>query len=65
MYLDDGLGGSDSYDNCLNISKEVQAQLEKLGFLMAQEKCIWLPTQSIKWLGYIWNTDIGNFFCLG
>ena len=29
---------------------------------MAQEKCIWLPTQSIKWLGYIWNTDIGNCF---
>jgi len=29
MYLDDGLGGSDSYDDCLNINKEVQAQLEK------------------------------------
>jgi len=29
---------------------------------LAQEKCIWLPTQSIKWLGYIWNTDIGKLF---
>ena len=56
------MGGSDSYDDCLNISKEVKAQLEKLGFLLAQEKCIWLPTQSIKWLGYIWNTDIGKLF---
>ena len=44
------------------MSNTVQTELLELGFLLAQEKCSWLPSQTIKWLGYIWNTEQGKIF---
>ncbi|XP_060569538.1 uncharacterized protein LOC132727948 [Ruditapes philippinarum] len=34
--------------------------LIKFGFLIADDKCNWLPCQSIIWLGYIWDTCNGK-----
>ncbi|XP_076116600.1 uncharacterized protein LOC143084068 [Mytilus galloprovincialis] len=62
MFLDDGLGGDNDFENCMNSSFEVKNTLERLGFLIAHEKCHWLPSQSMDWLGYTWDTKIGRVF---
>ncbi|XP_071123465.1 uncharacterized protein [Mytilus edulis] len=62
MFLDDGLGGDNDFENCMNSSFEVKNTLERLGFLIAHEKCHLLPSQSMDWLGYTWDTKIGRVF---
>ena len=55
MYLDDGLGGANSYDEVLKVSMQVKSDLEDLGFLIAKDKSSWLPEQQVIWLGLVWN----------
>lgn len=55
MYLDDGLGGAFNYIEALKASELVRNDLIKFGFLIAEEKSSWLPSQSIIWLGCNWN----------
>lgn len=40
-----------------NLSSEIQADLIALGFILADEKCQWKPSQEF-WLGLVWNTEI-------
>lgn len=51
MYLEDGIGGGSSLREAERISSEIPIDLEKLGFLVAIEKCHWEPTQKLEWLG--------------
>ncbi|KAL5011007.1 hypothetical protein ScPMuIL_013312 [Solemya velum] len=60
MFLDDGLGGDSYFVSSLQTSTEVRHLLNKLGFLIAHEKCQWLPKQIIDWVGYTWNTETGK-----
>ena len=60
MFLDDGLGGSDTYSAAYTLAHFVKSDLENFGFLLAHDKCIWLPVQSIVWLGYLWDTLNGT-----
>ncbi|KAL5013264.1 hypothetical protein ScPMuIL_007534 [Solemya velum] len=60
MFLDDGLGGDSNFVSSLQTSTEVRHLLNKLGFLIAHEKCQWLPKQIIDWVGYTWNTETGK-----
>ena len=60
MFLDDGLGGEANFEAALQSSKEVKVQLEKLGFLIAHDKCHWFPCQHLRWLGYTWDTKNGT-----
>ncbi|XP_052103494.1 uncharacterized protein LOC127736976 [Mytilus californianus] len=62
MFLDDGLGGDSNFEKCIESSQMVKNKLEQLGFLIAHEKCFWLPSQKLKWLGYTWDTNIGKIF---
>ena len=62
MFLDDGLGGGSSYKECLDISMDVKNTFESLGFLIAYEKCNWLPCQTLTWLGFCWNTVDGRIY---
>lgn len=57
MYLDDGIGGSHTHKSAENLSSETQADLIALGFILADEKCQWKPSQEF-WLGLVWNTEI-------
>jgi hypothetical protein len=50
MYLDDGIGGTESFDQATMISTNVQADLKSLGFLVADNKCQWEPVQELGWL---------------
>lgn len=60
MHLDDGMGGSQTHKSAGNLSSEIQADLNALGFIFADEKCQWNPSQEIVWLGLIWDTDINK-----
>lgn len=60
MFLDDGLGGNDTYDGAVHLSAFVRTDLLKFGFLLADAKCMWVPSQTIVWLGYVWNALNGT-----
>lgn len=60
MYLDDGIGGSHTHKSAENLSSETQADLIALGFILADEKCQWKPSQEIIWLGLVWDTEINK-----
>lgn len=53
MYLDDGIGGSHTHKSAENLSSETQADLIALGFILADEKCQWKPSQEIVWFGLV------------
>ena len=56
MYLDDGIGGSSSLTDAEMVCARIQADLNRLGFLVAIEKCQWEPVQTLVWLGLVWDT---------
>ena len=60
MYLDDGLGGAESYDDACMVSTRIRNDLIELGFLIAEEKCKWGPCQSLVWLGLVWDLKEGK-----
>ncbi|VDI74251.1 Hypothetical predicted protein [Mytilus galloprovincialis] len=60
MYLDDGLGGADNYDECTKVSHRIRADLIDFGFIIAEEKCNWNPVQVIIFLGMVWDTSEGR-----
>ncbi|XP_041483129.1 uncharacterized protein LOC121429934 [Lytechinus variegatus] len=55
MFLDDGIAGLDSLEGAKSFSVNVQLDLRKLGFLLANEKCDWEPKSRAKWLGLDWD----------
>ena len=61
-FLDDGLGGSKSYEKALMSSEFVRHTLLELGFLLSDEKCQWVPALTITWLGYFLNMGSGKFY---
>ncbi|CAC5400374.1 unnamed protein product [Mytilus coruscus] len=56
LYLDDGLGMSEGYLECQNISEFVKSSLELAGFLINEQKSIFDPVQCLEWLGLIWDS---------
>ena len=60
LFLDDGLGGNISYNEALISSRYIKQYLLDFGFLIADEKCQWTPTQTIVWMGYLWNSESGK-----
>lgn len=60
MQIDDGIGCSQPHMSAENLSSEIQADLIALGFILADEKCQWKPSQEIVWLGLVWDTEINN-----
>ena len=62
MFLDDGIGGDKSYQEALHVSKFVRESLPKFGFLIAEDKCSWEPSQVCTWLGYVWRFIDGFIF---
>jgi len=60
VYLDDGILGASSYDKCVRLAGIVQKDLTDLGFLLAEEKCNWVPAQKVKWLGHMIDCELGE-----
>ncbi|VDI20041.1 Hypothetical predicted protein [Mytilus galloprovincialis] len=55
MYLDDGLGGGKNMKEAMLASEKIHSDLEKFGFVLASEKCNWVPIQGLDWLGFHWD----------
>ena len=43
-------------------SRYIKSSLNKLGFLIAEDKCLWEPTLQAVWLGYFWNMMEGKIY---
>jgi len=53
MYLDDGLGGASDFDSAEKDSFYIKNSLSEFGFLIAEERCMWLPEQNLTWIGLV------------
>lgn len=60
LFLDDGFGGANTYEEALHSSIFIRNDLINLGFLLAEDKCHWVPVQTLIWLGYVWNMTDGT-----
>ena len=63
VYLDDGLGVCPTFPDCYSQSMAVKSDLSQAGFVAISVRSIWVPLQSLRWLGYQWDSK-HNFFYL-
>ena len=59
LFLDDGLSGANSFELALGTSNFIESDIQNFGFLLAKEKCNWLPCLYAVWLGYEWYMTEG------
>ena len=59
MYLDDGMGGASAIGKTHLTSITVLNVLKSAGFLIAEDKCNWLPSHNVTWLGMEHGTGGG------
>lgn len=60
VYLDDGIGGSDSYESAAVHGDVVRTTLCKLGFMINEEKSSWVPSRVTTWLGCVIDSNTGT-----
>ena len=63
IYLDDILKIANSRDECLKNLKISLNLLQFLGFIINEDKCVFVPTQSYQFLGFVIDTK-GFFISL-
>ena len=56
MYLDDGIAFASSRKEAFKIGAIIREDIIKSGFLIAEEKSCWSPSQNVEWLGFTWNS---------
>lgn len=61
IYIDDGLGCADTYEEAKDASRTTQEILQKSGFC-TNDKSIWEPTQRLTWLGIEVDLKAFRFF---
>jgi len=49
MFLDDGLGSSSSKQSFTVDAKAVKEDVDQLGFVLSENKCIWEPSNTQTW----------------
>ncbi|XP_062603797.1 uncharacterized protein LOC134265592 [Saccostrea cucullata] len=64
-YLDDGIAAGRNFDEASKASISIKNLFQNLGFLFAEEKCNWVPSQNCLWLGLQWNTEKGQVYISG
>lgn len=62
MFLDDGIGGHKSLEFATRSSQFVKQSLIEFGFLLADEKCNWVPVQKVVWLGHLIDMEKNRLF---
>ena len=55
VYLDDGAGVCDTFEKCVDQAKQVKTDLQSAGFIINNDKSVWVPCQCLVWLGLLWN----------
>lgn len=61
MFLDDGIGGKETFSEAMESSVFVKQSLIDFGFLLANDKCNWLPKRKADWLGYSIDFELKKF----
>ena len=61
LYLDDGILVADNLAEATRHSSIIQADLSNAGFIVNQEKSVWVPSKRLKWLGFVLDTDKNTF----
>ncbi|XP_052264823.1 uncharacterized protein LOC127867588 [Dreissena polymorpha] len=51
MFLDDGFGTHDNYEQTKKLASDIKQDLLLSGFIPNVDKCIWEPVQEMEWLG--------------
>ena len=62
MFLDDGIGGHKDHHKAIESSSYIRSSLINFGFLIAEGKCVWVPSLQAIWLGYFWNMLVGKIY---
>ena len=52
--------GAKSFEAASNLSELIQRDLNRFGFVIAEEKSQWVPSQEITWLGLVWDMHSGH-----
>lgn len=60
VYLDDGLDFEETIEKAEYAAHHIRGDLFAAGFVVAEEKSIWDPTQIMEWLGIKWNSINGT-----
>ena len=55
VYLDDGQGVCATKDICLRQFLLVLSDLISSRFVPNKDKCMWIPSQLLRWLGFHWD----------
>ena len=55
MYIDDGVGVFSSYQEGRRIAPIMKSHLQQSGFLINEDKSNWEPSQSLAWLGFLFD----------
>ena len=61
VYLDDGIVAIKGEKRACEESRLVKYELESAGFVLNQEKSLWIPSKSVEWLGFNIDLAIGEF----
>ena len=59
LFLDDGACSAQTFDLACLHSKIIKNDLISAGWVPNKSKCVWLPSQSISWLGFLYNFILG------
>ena len=59
VYLDDGIALAENKLACQKIAEQMRQDILDSGFVPNKDKCVWSPSQIIKWLGFIINLQDG------
>ena len=59
LYLDDGFSCALTYEKALADSIHVRQDLMRAGILWSVKKSVWTPVQTVDWIGYTWDAELG------
>ena len=56
FFLDDGIVMEQDENACLVVAHKIRSDLKRSSFITNDYKSIWKPTQTIQWLGLVWDS---------
>lgn len=62
MFLDDGIGGHRDLNLAIQSSDFTRKALCEFGFLLADDKCNWVPSCKVTWLGHLIDMERNLLF---
>ena len=60
LFLDDGFSCAQEYEKALTDSIHIRKDLMRAGIVWSVKKSVWTPTQSLEWIGFLWDSSEGT-----